>query len=369
RGAARAPALVRRAGRARARLQPLRAARGRGARGRPACARGARRRAGARRARRRREPADDEVERVRVRSRADEARRPLRHAPRAGRSRGGAARRRARARPPPRRTRVEGNAAHDGRRGRRRGRRVGRSRNGRRRPAQPAEDPARRPRSRARRNSAADVRPAPLGARRRPARARADARPVRIRVGHPLAGRLEPLRPRPAAAVVPRPLHPPDAARAARGRARLEGRARVTHDHAHRARHDRVPLLVALALILALMGGEIAAGIVAGSLALLADAGHLLTDAAGPGFAAVAATLVLSRASRDSLNVRGAFIHVATDSIAFAATATAGAVVLATGWNRVDALAGLAVAGLMVWSSIGLLRESGRIFLEAAPAE
>src|SRR5258708_18499804 len=59
--------------------------------------------------------------------------------------------------------------------------------------------------------------------------------------------------------------------------------------HADRAR-DRRALVTALALILALMGGEIAAGIVAGSLALLADAGHLLTDAA-----ALAAALIASR--------------------------------------------------------------------------
>ena len=43
------------------------------------------------------------------------------------------------------------------------------------------------------------------------------------------------------------------------------------------------------------------------------------------------ATLVLSRADRESLNVRGAFLHVATDLAAFAGTAVAGALVLATG--------------------------------------
>ena len=57
-----------------------------------------------------------------------------------------------------------------------------------------------------------------------------------------------------------------------------------------RACADRRLLAIALALILALMAGEIAAGIVAGSLALLADAGHMLTDAA-----ALAAALVASR--------------------------------------------------------------------------
>jgi cobalt-zinc-cadmium efflux system protein len=211
------------------------------------------------------------------------------------------------------------------------------------------------------------------------------------------------------------------------------------HAHDHSRIHDRRLLGVALGLILALMGGEIAAGLLAGSLALLADAGHMLTDAAALAAALTAAglalrpprgpwtfglgraeilaaqangialllvalwivyaaarrlasptavhggivlalalvgvsvnlvaTIVLARADRTSLNVRGAFLHVATDLAAFAGTALAGVLVLATGWSRFDPIAGLLVAALMVRSSWLLLRESGRIFLEAAPAE
>ena len=180
-----------------------------------------------------------------------------------------------------------------------------------------------------------------------------------------------------------------------------------------------------------------AAGILAGSLALLADAGHMLTDAAALAGALVAsrlatrparspwtfglgraeilaaqangitlllvaiwivygaarrlvsppdvrggivvvvalagiavnlaATFVLSRADRESLNVRGAFLHVATDLAAFVGTAVAGALVLATGWNRFDPIAGLFVAALMIRSSWTLLRASGRIFMEGSP--
>ena len=82
----------------------------------------------------------------------------------------------------------------------------------------------------------------------------------------------------------------------------------------------------------------------------------------------LAATLVLARADRESLNVQGAFLHVATDLAAFAGTAVAGGLVLATGWARFDPIAGLLVAALMLRSSWTLLRESGRIFLEASPA-
>ena len=211
------------------------------------------------------------------------------------------------------------------------------------------------------------------------------------------------------------------------------------HDHAHDGTSDRRALTIALLLIGGLMVGELAAGLVASSLALLADAGHMLTDAAALGLALFAAavaarpasgrwtfgyrrveilaaqvngitlllvgawivysaigrlvdppqvrggivvvvasvgvlvnllaTRVLARASRESLNVRGAFLHLVTDLAAFAGTAIAGALVLLTGWDRFDPLASLLVAGLAFWASFGLLRESTRIFLEASPTD
>jgi cobalt-zinc-cadmium efflux system protein len=182
---------------------------------------------------------------------------------------------------------------------------------------------------------------------------------------------------------------------------------------------------------------EVVAGLVAGSLALLADAGHMLTDAAALGGAlfaswmaarpargawtfgfrrveilaaqangillgllgvwivyaairrlvsprdvegeivlgvglagiavSVAATAILARGSRESLNVRAAFLHLAADVVAFAGTSVAGLLVLLTGWDRWDPLAGLAVAALIFWAAFGLIRDSTRIFLEAAP--
>jgi cobalt-zinc-cadmium efflux system protein len=207
--------------------------------------------------------------------------------------------------------------------------------------------------------------------------------------------------------------------------------------HAHGHNGDRRLLAGALALIAALMAGEIVAGILAGSLALLADAGHLVSDVAALGLALAASAMasrpaqgrwtygfrrleilsaqvnglllglvgiwivyaairrlvspaevrggvvlvvalagiavnlaalaLLARASRESLNVRGAFLHVATDLAAFAGTAAAGGLVLATGWDRFDPIAGLVVAFLMFWGAFGLLRESTRIFLEVSP--
>jgi cobalt-zinc-cadmium efflux system protein len=81
----------------------------------------------------------------------------------------------------------------------------------------------------------------------------------------------------------------------------------------------------------------------------------------------VVATWVLARANRQSLNVEGAFQHVLTDLYAFIGTAVAGAIIVATGFQRADPIASLLVAGLMLHSAYGLLRASGRVFLEAAP--
>jgi cobalt-zinc-cadmium efflux system protein len=190
------------------------------------------------------------------------------------------------------------------------------------------------------------------------------------------------------------------------------------------------------------MAAEVTVGVLAGSLALLSDAAHMLTDAAalalslaaarlatrpaeGPmtfglgraeilsaqangitllvlgllivydairrlaspggvdGLAVVVVAIVgiavnllaariLSPPEADgtrSLNIEGSYKHIITDLYGFIATAAAGIVVLATGFSRADAIASLLIAGLMLHAAYGLLRASGRIFMEAAPSD
>ncbi|WP_234995947.1 cation diffusion facilitator family transporter [Streptoalloteichus hindustanus] len=83
----------------------------------------------------------------------------------------------------------------------------------------------------------------------------------------------------------------------------------------------------------------------------------------------VAAAWMISKANRSSLNVEGAFQHILNDLFAFIATAVSGLVMVLTGFTRADGIASLIVVVLMVKAGIGLLRDSGRILLEAAPAE
>jgi cobalt-zinc-cadmium efflux system protein len=67
--------------------------------------------------------------------------------------------------------------------------------------------------------------------------------------------------------------------------------ASAHHGHSHAATDDRRRLAIALVLIVAFMAAEVAAGIIANSLALLSDAGHMLTDAGALGLSLFAASL------------------------------------------------------------------------------
>jgi cobalt-zinc-cadmium efflux system protein len=69
------------------------------------------------------------------------------------------------------------------------------------------------------------------------------------------------------------------------------GGGHAGHAHGVSADADAGKLSIALGLILGFMAVEVAVGIIAHSLALLSDAGHMLTDAAAIGFSLLAAHL------------------------------------------------------------------------------
>ena len=83
---------------------------------------------------------------------------------------------------------------------------------------------------------------------------------------------------------------------------------------------------------------------------------------------AVAAILARGTTGHRSLNLEGSYRHIVTDAYGFVATAVAAGVIIATGFDRADAIASLLIAGLLLHAAYGLLRESGRVFMEAAPS-
>ncbi len=83
----------------------------------------------------------------------------------------------------------------------------------------------------------------------------------------------------------------------------------------------------------------------------------------------LAATVTVSRANRQSLNIEGAYRHILTDLYGFAGTLIAGIVIVATGFNRADPIASLVVVLLMLRAAVQLLRPAVHILLEATPED
>jgi cobalt-zinc-cadmium efflux system protein len=195
---------------------------------------------------------------------------------------------------------------------------------------------------------------------------------------------------------------------------------------------------VALGLNVAMLAVGIVGGILTGSLAVLADAGHVLSDVAaialgllaaslasrpsGPrrtfglqrsevlaafangvalvvvatlvviaalgrlsdppelggsgvlvlGFVGLlgnaAATWVLARGDRGDLNLEAVLRHSFADALGSLAVIASGAVILATGWLQADPVASLAVAALILASSVRLVVEPLNVLMESAPA-
>jgi len=215
------------------------------------------------------------------------------------------------------------------------------------------------------------------------------------------------------------------------------------HQHHHGAGHShtegasRLAIGAAFGITLLILVAEVVGGILSGSLALLADAGHMIGDAGALGMALWAAHIarrpadekksfgyrrvevlaafinalllfvvvamilreiperflgghevqerpmmivaaiglvanlvsgaILLRASRHSINVRGALLHVLSDSLGSVAVLAAGGIIWATGWRWADPAASLVIAALITIGAVRLLRETWHILMEGCP--
>ncbi len=220
------------------------------------------------------------------------------------------------------------------------------------------------------------------------------------------------------------------------------GHSHAGHSHDHGAGHahgvtDKKRVLVAACLTGGFMVAEAVGGWLTGSLALLADAGHMLTDSvalalawyafhlgekpatgrhtygfgrvktlvaytnglaifvvalwicyeawqrfqapppilglpmlivAGLGLAVnVAGFLILHGGDRESLNMRGAILHVLGDLLGSVAAIAAALVIILTGWTLIDPILSVLVAVLILSSAWRLMRESAHVLLEGTP--
>jgi len=67
------------------------------------------------------------------------------------------------------------------------------------------------------------------------------------------------------------------------------------------------------------------------------------------------------------VNMRSAFLHMAGDTLSTAAVIAGGAGILFTGRNWIDPVLSLVIAALILWTSIGIVRETLNILLEGTP--
>ncbi len=90
---------------------------------------------------------------------------------------------------------------------------------------------------------------------------------------------------------------------------------------------------------------------------------------AGLGILINGATAWLFASGRHSdLNIRGAYLHMASDALVSAGVVAAGLVIAATGWMWLDPVTSLMVSALIVAATLGLLRDSVAMSLDAMPA-
>jgi len=208
------------------------------------------------------------------------------------------------------------------------------------------------------------------------------------------------------------------------------------HDHSPQGTH-RTKLAIAFGITVTILVAEVIGAWWTNSLALLVDAGHMLTDASGLLMALIAASLTLRPATPErtwgwrraevlaagaqatvllgvglyaliegvrrlfdppevtstgllvfgivglvgniasmavlaggrgaSLNMRAAFLEVVNDALGSVAVIVSAVVIATTGWTRIDALAGILIAALIVPRALKILREAGHVLLESTP--
>ena len=210
------------------------------------------------------------------------------------------------------------------------------------------------------------------------------------------------------------------------------------HEHSHIYRSfERKRLLIAITLTIIMMVGEIAGGIISGSLALLSDAGHMLTHSFAlivsflaiiyscrpatkeksfgfyraeilaalfngitliiiTGFifweaykriinprpvaelemfivavigliVNIATALILYKASKNSLNIRSAFVHMIGDAASSVGVIAGAVIIYFTGFYIIDPIFSIIIAILILIWAVVLIRDSVRILMESTP--
>lgn len=76
---------------------------------------------------------------------------------------------------------------------------------------------------------------------------------------------------------------------------------------------------------------------------------------------------VLQKSSQENLNVRGAFLHMLSDTLSSVGVIIGGVLIFFTGWKFVDPIVSILINGFILHSAILLIFESGEVLLEYSP--
>jgi cobalt-zinc-cadmium efflux system protein len=83
----------------------------------------------------------------------------------------------------------------------------------------------------------------------------------------------------------------------------------------------------------------------------------------------LASAAILWKGREDNLNVQGAFLHMAADTLGSGGAIVAGSVIWLTGWYPIDSLASVVIGLLILWSSWRFLKRTTHILLQATPED
>jgi len=78
--------------------------------------------------------------------------------------------------------------------------------------------------------------------------------------------------------------------------------------------------------------------------------------------------LLFMKGRKSDLNIRGAWLHMLADTLVSVGVVAAGAVILVTDWFWLDPIISLVIVAIILLSTLGLLRDSLRLSLNAVPA-
>lgn len=79
--------------------------------------------------------------------------------------------------------------------------------------------------------------------------------------------------------------------------------------------------------------------------------------------------LMFVRGRKDDLNIKGAFLHMAADALVSAGVVASGLIISATGWNILDPVVSIVIAGIIVLPGWGLLKDSLHLTMAGVPAQ